>query len=56
MVMRLTKYVRDKYHKLFFDNLFTSIDLLIALESEKILASETIRANRLAVSENNLFT
>lgn len=54
LVMRLSESVRDKYHKLFFDNLFTSIPLLTALKEVKIFSSGTIRTNRLAGAEKKL--
>lgn len=47
MVLRLTDDIRGKYHKLFLDNLFTTVQLLAKLKDEQILATGTLRGNRL---------
>lgn len=54
VVVRLCETVQTKNHKLFFDNLFTSVALLNKLKELGIFASGTIRANRLAGADNKL--
>ena len=48
VVARLCTHLpKEKNHKLFFDNWFTSLDLLHYLKKNGILACGTVRANRL---------
>ncbi|KAJ8912592.1 hypothetical protein NQ315_000460 [Exocentrus adspersus] len=47
VVLRLSDDLAGKNHKLFFDNLFCSIDLLEQLKSNKIWATGSLRSNRL---------
>ena len=48
VVARLTKELPDGMnHQLFFDNWFSTLDLIIYLKSQNILAVGTIRLNRL---------
>lgn len=54
MVLRLCQNIKSKNHKLFFDNLFTSIPLLQKLYEWKIFATGTIRANRLKEASSKL--
>jgi hypothetical protein len=46
VIDRLTRDIRDKYHRLFFDNLYTGIPLLLFLLQNKIYATGTIRQNQ----------
>uniref|UniRef100_A0A0K8VPL0 PiggyBac transposable element-derived protein 1 n=1 Tax=Bactrocera latifrons TaxID=174628 RepID=A0A0K8VPL0_BACLA len=59
IVLHLASNVhRDKNYKLFFDNWFSSISLMIALIERGILAAATIRGNRIKncslMNENDL--
>lgn len=60
MVVKMTASIpRNSNYKIFFENWFTSIDLLIYLEKEGILPLGTSRLNRLTglnmSSENDFF-
>lgn len=46
VVMSLLQNVKEKNHKLFFDNFFSSIPLLEMLRSRDVLACGTIRSSR----------
>lgn len=46
IVDRLTKHLQGKYHRVIFDNLYTSIPLLLHLLQNKTYAIGTIRMNR----------
>ena len=49
IVLQLASIVPDnQYHKLFFDNWFTSVNLQTILEKKKIQCVGTVRPNRLA--------
>ncbi|XP_067939843.1 piggyBac transposable element-derived protein 3-like [Watersipora subatra] len=52
--MRLCVGLEGKYHKVFFDNLFTTMELLKTLREKKILSTGTLRKNRLLGAENIL--
>ncbi|KAJ8886376.1 hypothetical protein PR048_012587 [Dryococelus australis] len=54
VAVRLCETVLSKNHKLFFDNLFTSVTLLNKLKDLGILASGTIRINCLAGADSQL--
>jgi hypothetical protein len=54
VVMRLCGGLERKNHKVFFDNLFTTIDLLKALRDKNIYAIGTLRKNRLLGAEKVL--
>ncbi|XP_067939747.1 piggyBac transposable element-derived protein 3-like [Watersipora subatra] len=54
VVMRLCLGLEGKYHKVFFDNLFTTMELLKTLREKKILSTGTLRKNRLLGAENIL--
>ncbi len=48
VVVRLCQHLPyNNSHQLFFDNWFTTLDLLIYLKSKGILACSTVRSNRL---------
>jgi hypothetical protein len=47
VVIRLCKGLENNNHKVFFDNLFTTIELLKCLREQKIYAIGTLRKNRL---------
>lgn len=47
VVLRLCDGLEGKSHKVYFDNLFTTLDLLDRLASKKIYAIGTLRKNRL---------
>ena len=46
VVKDLTSNLRGKYHHAFFDNFFTSVDLLVDLEKEGVYACGTARKDR----------
>lgn len=46
VVINLTEHLANKYHKIFFDNFFSSIPLCEYLRCNGILACGTIRTNR----------
>lgn len=46
VVLSLTEKYWGKYRQIYFDNFFTSVDLLEKLKTEKTLACGTIRINR----------
>lgn len=48
VVLQLSSLVTKDNHKLFFDNYFTSYNLLEVLASKKICAAGTVRTNRFA--------
>lgn len=49
VVLRMTQTVPENLnYKVFFDNWFTSIDLVTAMDKKGILPRETVRANKLA--------
>ena len=52
VIDRLTKDIRGKYHRLFFDNLYTGIPLLLFLLENQIYSTGTIRQNRKFVPGN----
>jgi len=58
VVVRLARTIPPVGHKLYFDNYFTSIDLLVYLEHQPIQSIGTVRVNRLqgfsAKSEKDL--
>jgi hypothetical protein len=56
VVMRLSQNIQGKNHKLYFDNLFTTLDLLKALRDKDIYAVGTLRKNRLMGAENVLLS
>lgn len=47
VVVRLARTIPPVGHKLYFDNYFTSIDLLVYLEHQSIQSVGTVRVNRL---------
>lgn len=53
-VLNLCHGIHGKYHKLYMDNLFTSVPLLRKLKSIKIHVSGTLRINRIPGIENKL--
>jgi len=53
-VLRLAEGLENKNHKLFLDNLFTSIPTLLNLQSKGIYVVGTIRANRLKEANDKL--
>ncbi|XP_067949909.1 piggyBac transposable element-derived protein 3-like [Watersipora subatra] len=46
--------LEGKYHKVFFDNLFTTMELLKTLREKKVLSTGMLRKNRLLGAENIL--
>ncbi|XP_067939744.1 piggyBac transposable element-derived protein 3-like [Watersipora subatra] len=54
VLMCLCLGLEGKYHKVFFDNLFTTMELLKTLREKKILSTGTLRKNRLLGAENIL--
>ena len=46
VVKKLTSDFKGKYHRVFFDNYFTSLKLLEDLEAEKIYSCGTARRDR----------
>ena len=46
VVKDLTRHLKDKHHHVFFDNFFTSVQLLEDLEKEGTYACGTARADR----------
>ena len=55
LVLRLCKGIpHNQGYKVFFDNLFTSIELIKELKSRGIWSAGTIRANRLKGAQRNL--
>jgi hypothetical protein len=54
VVLRLSEKIKGKNHKLFFDNLFTTIDLLKYLRDNQIFSVGTLRKNRLMGAETAL--
>ena len=46
VVAKLTEHLKGRYHKIYFDNFFSSIPLCEYLRGNKILACGTIRTNR----------
>ena len=54
VVVRLSQSLAGKCHKVYFDNLFTTLPLLKHLREEKIYAVGTLRKNRLMGAESVL--
>lgn len=46
VVVRLCKILKDDYNKLYFDNYYTSVPLMVYLHQKNILALGTLRKNR----------
>ena len=46
VVIDFTKHLEGKYHKVYFDNFFSSVPLCKYLHCNKILAYGTIRSNQ----------
>ena len=46
VIDRLTKDIQGKHHRLFFDNLYTGVPLMLYLLKKQIYATGTIRQNR----------
>lgn len=46
VVINLTKNIQGKYHRVFFDNFFSSLELMEDLFKNKIYACGTVRGNR----------
>ena len=51
IVNQLTKRLRGKKHQVFFDNLYTSVPLMVYLRNHGILAVGTAHANRKGVPD-----
>ena len=51
VVKKLTSDFKGKYHRVFFDNFFTSLKLLEDLEADKIYSCSTARRDRTGFSE-----
>ena len=45
VVMNLTKKIQNKNHHIYFDNFFTSINLLLELQRQSIYSNGTMRAD-----------
>ncbi|XP_067933202.1 piggyBac transposable element-derived protein 3-like [Watersipora subatra] len=54
VVMRLSDRLAGKNHKVYFDNLFTTLELLTELKKKKIYAVGTLRKNRLCGADEVL--
>jgi len=46
VVIDLTKSIISGFYHIYFDNFFTSVDLLVTLKLHNILACGTVRKNR----------
>lgn len=46
VVKDTTNCLKDKYYKIYFDNYFTSVDLMSSLKDDGILACGTVRKDR----------
>lgn len=56
VVLRLASHFQSKNHCIYFDNLFTTIPLLVKLREMGIYATGTIRSNRLQGAEKKVET
>lgn len=56
VIMRLCDDIKQKNHKVFFDNFFCTIPLLVALQQHGIYGTGTCRVNRLQGAEAKLKT
>lgn len=50
----MSKKINGCFHKLFFDNFFTSLDLMEELLQNKVYACRTVRANRKGLPKNQI--
>jgi hypothetical protein len=54
VVLTLTNKIQGKYHRVFFDNFFTSLDLMEDLLKNKVYGCGTVRGNRKGLPINQL--
>lgn len=46
VVKDLTREIVGRFHQVYFDNFFTTVDLMVALQEDNILAAGTVRKDR----------
>lgn len=54
VVKDLTRDLVDRNHHVYFDNFFSSVDLMISLKSEKMFACGTVGKNRAKLSKSQI--
>ncbi|XP_051168535.1 piggyBac transposable element-derived protein 4-like [Leptopilina boulardi] len=54
VVRDLTRAIVGKFHRVYFDNFFTSIDLIVSLKADGILACGTVRPNRIGLPKKQM--
>lgn len=51
VVKDLTRNIVGKFHTVYFNNCFTSVNLMISLKEDQILACESVHANRVGLTK-----